>query len=265
MLTCTRDIVSPCPICGLRLKIRPTHLGQQMKCRHCRGQFFVSRRSVSVDASQSASPPLAHNASPDSPELFCVCVPEEAVPSSQHMTAVLRIHLSAVHLAHPRRASESICETSSDSISQHANDAPAVLLVEHRDEVYARLAADLADADLEVTRATTAFQALAVYARRPYDLVVANLDLPDQSGWLLAAKLHFIHASVNIWLYEPRKTPCHVSMAKFLRVDAILSMVETCSACPIRFSTVSQQTPSPSIARLQVPPSKATALRPHSG
>jgi hypothetical protein len=102
------------------------------------------------------------------------------------------------------------------------DDGPAVLLVEHRDEVYARLAADFAETGLTVVRATTAFQAIGLFARHNYDLVVANLDLLDQSGWLLAGKLHFIQESVCIWLYKPQKTPTDVSMAKFLRVDELL-------------------------------------------
>jgi ActR/RegA family two-component response regulator len=97
-----------------------------------------------------------------------------------------------------------------------------VLLVEHRDEVFARLAADLSESGFAVVRATTASEALRLYARAKHMLVVANLSLPDQSGWLLAGKLHFISGDVRIWLYESEKTATDVAMAKFLRVDELL-------------------------------------------
>ena len=100
--------------------------------------------------------------------------------------------------------------------------SPTVLLVEHRDEVFARVAADLGESGYTVVRATTASEALGLYARTKHTFVLANLSLPDQSGWLLAGKLHFISGDVRIWLYESEKTATDVAMAKFLRVDELL-------------------------------------------
>jgi hypothetical protein len=95
-------------------------------------------------------------------------------------------------------------------------------LIEFRDEVYARLAADFELSGFVVTRATTASEAIGLYAQTRHSLVVANLDLPDQSGWLLVGKLHFIEAGVLIWLYKPHKTASDISMAKNLHLDELL-------------------------------------------
>jgi hypothetical protein len=77
---------------------------------------------------------------------------------------------------------------------------------------------------LGIPRATTAHEVVRHYAEHPFTLVVANLDLPDQSGWLLAAKLNFVDPTAAIWLYEPVRSNMHAAMAKFLRVDELFSI-----------------------------------------
>lgn len=102
-----------------------------------------------------------------------------------------------------------------------------ILLVEHRDEVFARLAADMAEGGFRVIRATTAHEAvehyLRHYVKHLFTLVVANVDLPDQSAWLLAAKLHLVDPTAVIWLYEPARSNIHAAMARFLRVDELFA------------------------------------------
>lgn len=96
------------------------------------------------------------------------------------------------------------------------------LLVEHRCEVFARLAADLKAKGVRVERASSAAEALRRYARYPTDLLLTNVDLPDQSGWLLSGKLRVAHPAVRIWLYTPRSSPAEVGLANFVRTEELI-------------------------------------------
>ena len=99
---------------------------------------------------------------------------------------------------------------------------PTVLLVEHRDEVFARIATDLAACGTRVIRAASAADALKLCGRYEPTWVIANVDLPDQSGWLLAGKLRFVDRRLRIWLYQPRSTSYDQGVAHYLRVDELL-------------------------------------------
>jgi CheY-like chemotaxis protein len=61
-----------------------------------------------------------------------------------------------------------------------------------------------------------------MYARFAPSLVLANVDLPDQSGWLLTAKLRFVDADVPVWLYLSRSSPHQTRAAECLAVDELL-------------------------------------------
>jgi len=106
--------------------------------------------------------------------------------------------------------------------SRATNGTPTVLLVEHRDEVFARLAADLALAGVRVVRAECALEAVWQYCTLRPKLVVANVDLPCQSGWLLAAKLGLAEPRAHTWLYKPWKNAADLAMAKFVRAEELL-------------------------------------------
>lgn len=98
-----------------------------------------------------------------------------------------------------------------------------ILLVEYRDEVFARLAADLAEVGLQVERAVCMAGALKAHVRLPADLLLVNVDLPDGSGWLLSAKLRLVSATPHIWLYAPRPLPDAVAMAEYVGADGLLA------------------------------------------
>lgn len=111
------------------------------------------------------------------------------------------------------------------SASGGATCPPTVsaLLVEHRDEVYARLAADLSNQGLSTFRATSAAGALKTFdARRPR-LLIASVGLRDQSAWLLTAKLRLTEQAVAVWLYQPTSSSTDFEMAAFLNVTALFS------------------------------------------
>ncbi len=103
-----------------------------------------------------------------------------------------------------------------------ATERPTAVVAEPRDEVFARLATDLAESGLRVVRAKTAVEAIRHCATYLPTLIVSNLDLPDQSGWLLAGKLRFVDPDVRVWLYQPQTSSYEKGMAKFLKVEELL-------------------------------------------
>ena len=55
------------------------------------------------------------------------------------------------------------------------------------------------------------------------DLLVANFDLPDSSGWLLTAKLRLMSPTPRIWLYAPFPSPQEMAMAQFVGADGLIA------------------------------------------
>ncbi len=98
-----------------------------------------------------------------------------------------------------------------------------ILLVEHDDEVYDRLATDLTAAGVQVTRARHAAGAMKECVRGSADLLVANFDLPDSSGWLLTAKLRLVSSTPHIWLYAPWPSLHDMAMAQFVGADGLFA------------------------------------------
>jgi DNA-binding NtrC family response regulator len=103
-----------------------------------------------------------------------------------------------------------------------SSDQVTVLLVEHRDEVFARLAADLVALGVRVERAGNGAEVSRTYGRGNVDLLMINAALPDVSGWLLSRKLRLIDPEVAIWLYTPQASADEVSMANFVMADELI-------------------------------------------
>ncbi|MGO8688828.1 MAG: response regulator [Thermoguttaceae bacterium] len=97
-----------------------------------------------------------------------------------------------------------------------------ILLVEHRDEVFARIASDLAAGGILVQRVSRGAEASRIFARSAVDLVLVNAELPDESGWLLSKKLRMLDAEACIWIYTPRASAADVSMANFVMADELI-------------------------------------------
>lgn len=115
------------------------------------------------------------------------------------------------------------CANRSNANDQcEAAEQPTALLVEHRDEVFARIATDIAQCGMRVIRATSAIEALKLFGTCQPTMVVANVDLPDQNGWMLAGKVRFIDSDVRIWVYQPASEPGDDGMAQWLEVDELL-------------------------------------------
>lgn len=97
------------------------------------------------------------------------------------------------------------------------------LVVEPRDEVFARIEADLAAWEILVQRATSAEEARRLYYREPTELVVIHADLPDETGWLFACKLRLTWPSARVWVYTPRCTAKELVLAEFIGVEEVIA------------------------------------------
>ncbi len=102
------------------------------------------------------------------------------------------------------------------------NEKMTILLAEHRDEVFARLASDLAATGLLVHRVCRGMEASRIYAQRAVDLVLISAALPDVSAWLLSKKLRMIDREVSIWIYTSQASSDDVSMANFVMADELI-------------------------------------------
>lgn len=76
-----------------------------------------------------------------------------------------------------------------------------VLLIEHRDEVFARLQRDLYQLGIGTYRATALEEVFRVHFRIQIGLTIANSGLAQSSIWLTAAKLRLHNCQARIWTY----------------------------------------------------------------
>jgi DNA-binding NarL/FixJ family response regulator len=63
---------------------------------------------------------------------------------------------------------------------------------------------------------------MARYGTVRPDLVLAHVDTPGQSGWLLTAKIRLAGPSPPVWLYKRRKSARDVAMADFVGAEEML-------------------------------------------
>ena len=77
-----------------------------------------------------------------------------------------------------------------------------ILLIEHRDEVFARLDADLRRTGFTVRRSLGYDYIRAYSSPRFADQVLCYTELPEESGWLIAAKLRLYDPFVRIRMYS---------------------------------------------------------------
>ncbi len=84
---------------------------------------------------------------------------------------------------------------------------PSVLVVEFCDAEYARLKAQLEDYGFQTGRAVSGAAVASSFSRLGPDLVLLNADMPDESGWLITAKLRIAGHQAPVWLYAQREPP----------------------------------------------------------
>ena len=199
-----------CPNCGRPVELHSRYIGHELACGHCRGEFIV----YDDDVGELTATRL--NSAEQS--LGCAVEPANSVSSN-------------CHTRRPCVPAVWDDKTDSQNAGQFAPDAdkspkaqhqPTVLLVEFRDEVFARIESDMAQAGMRVIRACSATEALKLYGTYKPTLVVVNADQRDQTGWLLAAKLKLVDSWIRVWLYQPRSSARDVCIAEFLEIDELL-------------------------------------------
>lgn len=97
-----------------------------------------------------------------------------------------------------------------------------VMLVEQRDEFFANLAADLKEGGFQVERAVSAAEATQRLRRESSDLILANCDLPDESGWLMVSKWCLTRTPRRVWLYRAWPAPFDQDWVDLTNIERIL-------------------------------------------
>ncbi len=209
-----RHIVRPCPVCGRPLRIEVHLFGQDVTCGHCRGRFTASASDDLSGGLAARVDRLLERRTRPAPRTV-----RSGIFSGVWTAGEYR-KLGRV----PRTRVRPYFATEIAGAAVHAfpGKVKGVLLVEHRDKVYARLASDLASLQLQVTRASNASAASRRFAACPSNLVIAFVDLPDESGWLLAAKLRLVYPKALIWLYTAFPSARDREGARYLGVACLI-------------------------------------------
>jgi len=96
------------------------------------------------------------------------------------------------------------------------------LIAEHRDEVFARLAADLRASGYTVFRATCVDDVARMYSYGQIELVLFNFDLPCNDIRVAARRFHVFDAYARIWLYGPTPRTGDRDHADLSRVEEFI-------------------------------------------
>lgn len=216
LLMHSRHIVRWCPVCGRPLHIGVHLFGQTVTCGHCRGRF-----------SASSSDDLSGGLTGRVDRLCCCANRVLKQPSGQpHQVRPLQAGRGRDQgcTSVPAARSEPVAERETACLATGSplRRIKRVLLVEYRDEVFARLSTDLGEAGLQVERVCTGHGVRRRFARHRPELVIANMDTPDESGWLMVSKLRLEAPATRIWLYAPRcPSPADQHFARFLAVELV--------------------------------------------
>lgn len=100
----------------------------------------------------------------------------------------------------------------------HRMRGSTIVVAEFRDEVYARLEADLRAIGHHVHRAVCADEVWAECCQTDVGLAIINVQMQRESGWVVAAKLRLVFIDLLIWVYTPAVST-GVSLAEFFGVD----------------------------------------------
>lgn len=223
MIKLNSHVIKACPICGRPVELQSWYIGKVITCSHCCGHFVIHQSEDRIltattcgrgDVLNRAERLLRREARSQAPRT--------TTPSRCRLEASSKCGRGKkTRIGHKQAVDRNQAEPAAKIKRKPAAKQPIALLVEHRDEVFARIATDLAEAGMRVLRARTVVEALTLSVSREPMVVVANVDLPDQSGWLLAGKLSFIDPTIRIWLYQPKRSDYDVGLAEFLQVQEL--------------------------------------------
>lgn len=205
-----------CPVCGRPIEMQLHLLNHELVCGHCRGEFIVHK----ADDGSLATTNLRGTDPLKRAEQLLRVPCETDLPAAE---SPYRIRFSLVSDQNEKtHRDDSLSTLTEDEVCEETL-LPTVLLVEHRDEVFARLATDMAEFGMRVIRAKSATEALELYDTYDPVLLVGNVDLPAQSDWVMTAKLRLFGHLIHIWLYQCHFTNYGRGIAKFLGADAPLA------------------------------------------
>lgn len=77
-----------------------------------------------------------------------------------------------------------------------------ILIVDVRDDFFTGLASVAESEGLHVQRAASSGQATEQLCNGTLDLIIANCEQPDESGWLMVSKWCLTRAPRRVWLYQ---------------------------------------------------------------
>lgn len=99
---------------------------------------------------------------------------------------------------------------------------PCVLLVEHRNEVYAALKEALEGVACDTACARSGADVLEEANHCDPSLIIINADMPDQGGWLITAKLRLSRHRQPVWLYVAPQVRWTCEWKVFAGVEKVL-------------------------------------------
>lgn len=98
-----------------------------------------------------------------------------------------------------------------------------VLIGEFRDEIYADLEVLFRNQRYDVGRAEYGLAMTAQVQNEVPNLIVLNDRFPDQSGWLVAAKLHMLKSTFQVWLYTNNLPADILIKQEMCQIDEVLA------------------------------------------
>lgn len=97
-----------------------------------------------------------------------------------------------------------------------------ILIVDVRDDYFASLESVAASVGLCVQRAASAGQATQQLNDRLPDLIIANCEQPDESGWLMVSKWCLTRTPRRVWLYQAWPAAFDSHWIELTKVEQIL-------------------------------------------
>jgi len=119
-------------------------------------------------------------------------------------------------------ATEHIRSTSAAQNHIHRDAARTILVVGLPEDVFDAVAAEFDKAGFTVTHVRTAGEAYAKMACIAPCVIIANVELPDESGWLLAGKTGLSHPLTCIWLWDDSESSNCDEWAELISAEPII-------------------------------------------
>jgi len=216
MILQSSHVVVDCPICGRPLEMSSQFINSEVVCSHCLGEFTM----YETDKGSLATSHRRGTNALKRAERLLLATSDAGLSYSDRCS---QQEISQLSARDAKRCPKASPNTLPEGAECEHEPQRTVLLVEYRDEIFARLASDMAEFGMRVVRAKSATEALKLVETYKPVLLVANVDLPGQSGWLMTAKLRLFNPQIRVWLYRPQPSGYGREIAKILDIDTLLA------------------------------------------